>query len=299
MVEGEVNRFYNKLISIKNVLVETFIEFTKEKSFIHCAALSYYTVLTLVPIIYLGFISVGKIIGQSTMVEIISRFLHDNIGITDTSGIIDFLETVDFEHGNVVVEIFGLILILFSSSALFKALKTSINEYMNINRIFKTKRKKIIATIQTRLVSMLMLAFFGFVIILAYFSQTILISFGNMIFTDEGSFLTWFYHNSAQHGLAIASNVIIFMLVFKYLHDGFVEWKVAFIGSLFTSFLLYFGQLLIKYYLTTYFFARDGGLAGSMLIILVWMYYSAHIIFLGAKFTAIYGKRTNRPVRFD
>jgi membrane protein len=93
--------------------------------------------------------------------------------------------------------------------------------------------------------------------------------------------------------------VIIFVLIFKYLHDAIVPWKIALAGSVFTSILLYIGQLLIKYYLTNYFFARDGGLAGTILVILVWMYYSSHIIFLGAKFTAVYARKIGKPLQVD
>lgn len=281
----------------KSILSETFVEFFKEQSFIHCAALSYYTVLTLVPIIYLGFVSIGKIIGQQTMVEIISSFLSDNIGITDTTGIINFLHTVDFEQGNLFFEIIGFVVIFVSASALFKSLKLSLNEYLDIDRVFDSKRKLIFATIRSRFVSMLMLAFFGFVLVLVYFLQILVISFGNRLFSDDSS-LNVFYNHATQHGLAILSNVLIFLLIFKYLHDGEIKWRVAVAGSLFTSILLYFGQLLIKYYLTTYFFARDGGIAGTMLIILVWMYYSSHIIFLGAKFTTVYARQTDRPIVF-
>ncbi|TNE56319.1 MAG: YihY/virulence factor BrkB family protein [Bacteroidetes bacterium] len=270
---------------------ESVISFSKEKSFIHCAALSYYTVLTLVPIIYLGFLSFGKVIGQEKMVLIIGDFLHDHVGIEDVDGILDFLNTINFEQGSLFVEIIGVILLLFSSSALFKALKISINEYMDIEPVFENRKKLILASIQTRLISMLMLAFFGFVIVVIYLLQTILVSFGKQIF-DERNSLQWFYSQSAQHGLAILSSILIFWLIFKFLHDGKVPWKTAFAGSVFTSLLLYVGQLLIKYYLGNYFFARQGGISGSLLVILAWMYYSAHIIFLGAKFTSVYGKYT-------
>ena len=71
----------SKIKTTFHLLKETLTGFFQENSFIHCAALSYYTVLTLVPTIYLSFVSFGKIIGQETMVTIIGNFLKDNIGI--------------------------------------------------------------------------------------------------------------------------------------------------------------------------------------------------------------------------
>jgi membrane protein len=277
---------------------ETIVEFFKEKLFIHCAALSYYTVLTLVPIIYLSIVSFGKIIGQETMVTIIAKFLKENIGISDVAGIIDFLNDVDFEKGNIVMQLIGIFVILFSSSALFNSLKFSINEFFDIEKKFDSRKKEFLSGLMARLKSIILLTFFGFVVIITYFAQTIVISFGTQILGEIDT-LMWFLYVFAQHILVILSNVIIFVLIFKYLHDAIVPWKIALAGSAFTSVLLYVGQLLIKYYLTNYFFARDGGLAGTILVILVWMYYSSHIIFLGAKFTAVYAKKIGKPLQVD
>ncbi len=277
---------------------ETIVEFFKEKLFIHCAALSYYTVLTLVPIIYLSIVSFGKIIGQETMVTIIAKFLKENIGISDVAGIIDFLNDVDFEKGNIVMQLIGIFVILFSSSALFNSLKFSINEFFDIEKKFDSRKKEFLSGLMARLKSIILLTFFGFVVIITYFAQTIVISFGTQILGEIDT-LMWFLYVFAQHILVILSNVIIFVLIFKYLHDAIVPWKIALAGSVFTSILLYIGQLLIKYYLTNYFFARDGGLAGTILVILVWMYYSSHIIFLGAKFTAVYAKKIGKPLQVD
>lgn len=277
---------------------DTLTGFFQENSFIHCAALSYYTVLTLVPTIYLSFASFGKIIGQENMVKIIGKFLKENIGINDVSGILDFLDQVDFEKGNFVMEIIGILFLLFSASALFNALKFSINDFMDIDKQFDSKKKRIISDIKTRLTSIFILTFFGLVLVTTYFAQIFLVSFGNMLFKDL-DFFQYIIFLIVQHGVAIGSNLLIFVMIFKYLNDAKVSWKIAWRGSFFTSFLLYFGQLLIKYYLTTYFFAKDGGIAGSILIILVWMYYSSHIIFLGAKYTSVYAKHIGKPLQID
>jgi len=287
-----------KLRSIFLITKDTITGFFQENSFIHCAALSYYTVLTLVPTIYLSFASFGKIIGQENMVKIIGKFLKENIGINDVSGILDFLDQVDFDKGNFVMEIIGIVFLLFSASALFNALKFSINDFMDIDKQFDSKKKRIISDIKTRLTSIFILTFFGLVLVTTYFAQIFLVSFGNMLFKDL-DFFQYIIFLIVQHGVAIGSNLLIFVMIFKYLNDAKVSWKIAWRGSFFTSILLYFGQLLIKYYLTTYFFAKDGGIAGSILIILVWMYYSSHIIFLGAKYTSVYAKHIGKPLQID
>ncbi|MES2589403.1 MAG: YihY/virulence factor BrkB family protein, partial [Bacteroidota bacterium] len=168
----------------------------------------------------------------------------------------------------------------------------------DIEKEFNTKKKVIMSNLMTKLNSIILLTFFGLIVILTYFAQTILLSFGSKLLGNLDT-LQWVLFMFTQHILVIFSNILIFTLIFKYLHDAKVEWKIAFAGSIFTSVLLYLGQLLIKYYLGNYFFARDGGLAGTILVILVWMYYSSHIIFLGAKYTVMYAKAIGKPIQVD
>jgi membrane protein len=77
-----------------------------------------------------------------------------------------------------------------------------------------------------------------------------------------------------------------------------VQWKIAIGGAVITAIMLYIGQLLIKYYLFNYFFGASAGIAGSLFIILAWIYYSSQIIFFGAKFTAVYARKVGRPIHF-
>jgi membrane protein len=134
-------------------------------------------------------------------------------------------------------------------------------------------------------------------IVFLYFAQTVVISFGHHLF-DEKEWMSLFFFNVSKHGFSILSNLLIFSVVFKYVHDGKVTWRLAIGGAMVTSVLLYIGQLLIKYYLFNFFFAASGGLAGSLFILLAWVYYSSQIIFFGAKFTAAYANYMGRPIKF-
>jgi membrane protein len=277
------------------LIKDTFVEFFKEKSFFHGAALSYYTIFALVPMLYLSFATFGKIVGHDTMVEIVGKILKEQVGIKDISGIISFLNEMNLEKGSFILNLFGIIALVLSSTALLMSLRGSLNDFFDIEKSFQNKKKMILDTIFTRLVSVSMLAVFGVIIIVLYFTQTILISFGNEFFKGSKA-ISWVFMEFSQHGISILTNLLIFTLIFRYLHDGLVMWKLAFGGALTTSILLYFGQLLIKSYLTHYFFANDGGIAGTLMIILLWAYYSSQIIFFGAKFTAVYARKVGKPI---
>jgi membrane protein len=130
-----------------------------------------------------------------------------------------------------------------------------------------------------------------------YFGETLLMSIGHKMFEDPNS-IEQFILSSSLTVFSIVMNGLLFTLVFKFVHDGFVSFKTAFIGGLLTSVLLLFGQLLIKYYLQNYFFGSKAGVAGTILVLLVWMYYTSQIIFIGAKFTKVYAAALGTPILF-
>jgi membrane protein len=99
-----------------------------------------------------------------------------------------------------------------------------------------------------------------------------------------------------DYGFTIILNYLIFILILKYLNNAKVSWKVASTGALVTAILLFFGQLIIKYYLLNLFILGTVGIAGSFFIFLAWVHYSSQIIFIGAKFTYIFSKKIGQPI---
>lgn len=280
---------------IWQLIKKTFIEFFQEKSFLHGAALSYYTIFALVPIIYLAYATFGKFLGNERMSEIIGNLLNKQIGIEDVSGILSFLKGVDMEKGSLILNIVGVIALLLSSTALMASLRNSINEFFDISRKFDSHKKLIVSHLLSRLISVSLLTMMGAVIIIVYFAQSLILPFASQLFEDIES-MNWFVIVLFEHIMSLFSSIVIFMFIFKYLHDGIVEWKLALGGAIVTAVLLSVGGLLIKYYLGNIFFAKDGGIPGTMLVILAWMYYSSQIIFLGAKFTAVYARMVGKTI---
>ncbi len=280
------------------VIKSTFIEFFQENSFFHGAALAYYAVFALVPMIYLSLISFGKFVGQANMLKIIDKILREEVGLEDSSGIMSFLEEVDFEKGSFVLNIVGVVALLLSSSALLASLRTSINEFFDIHYVIEDRKRRIFHNLGTRLMNVVLLPVFGLVIVVTYFGETIILSVSSQLFGELNA-VEGFILDILKHGLAIFTNVLLFAIIFKYLHDGKVEWKLAFSGAMVTAVLLYIGQLLIHFYLKNYFFGSSIGLPGTILIMLAWMYYSSQIIFLGAKFTKVYAVKVGKPIVFQ
>lgn len=275
---------------------QTISEFASENSLFHGAALSYYTIFALVPILYLSIVSFGKIIGQEKMLAIIATVLQEQVGIKDIKGILDFLNEINFHKSNFGLQLVGILVLIVSSTAILSSLKNSINDFYDIQKIHENKRKLILATMFDKLIHVGLLMFFGLLIIVTYFAEIILLSFGDVLF-HQLNYIHFLFDFLIQHFVPILTNFTIFFFLFKYVSDGIVNSKLAAAGALITASLLYLGQLLIKYYLTHYFFARDTGIAGTLLVLLTWVYYTSQIIFFGAKFIAVYAKISGKPIK--
>ncbi len=272
----------------------SFKEFFNGDSFMHGAALAYYAIFALVPIIYLSITTFGIIVGQEKIIDIVGYLMETNMGIEDTSSFTNLMYEWDIgKGGTTLLRVLGIIALVFTSTAMFNSLRNSLNSFFGIEP--KHHFNIVLESLITRLISFGMLALFAVIIIIIYFAQSILISVTSELLA-EGSLgdrmLMFFF----EHFSILFVNFILFGFIFKYLHDGIVKWKLAFGGALFTSILLYLGQLLINYYLSNYFFAADSGIAGTLLAILTWIFYTSQIIFLGATFTSVYARMVGKPI---
>jgi membrane protein len=272
----------------------SFVEFFKGDSFTHGAALAYYAIFALTPILYLTITSIGLILGQERIIEIVGFFMESKMGVQDVSAFTDLMYKWGIgASGTILLKVIGTIVLIFISTAMFNSLRNSLNTFFGIKPV--QHYNVFLESLLSRLVSFGLLALFAVIIIVIYFAQSMLISLGTKLLAD-GSWGQETFMLIFQHFTMILVNFILFAFIFKYLHDGVIKWKLALGGSLFTSILLYLGQLLINYYLSNFFFAANSGIAGTLLAILTWIFYTSQIIFLGAKFTAVYARKVGRPI---
>ena len=282
--------------AILGVFKDSIIGYFSEGAFFHGAALAYYTLFSFVPIVYLSTSIFGRVVGKENMQTIIIDLLQNQIGISDTKGLMDFLNSVNFDKPSLFLEIVSIGILLYGCSAFLVSLKRSINDFFNISKKKRHEENIIMDLIGFRFLSVAYLAIFAFIIILLYFLQGfIFYAFTNYLHYKNGfvDFTLEFF----QHLISIFSNILIFTIVFKYIHDGFVPIKLAIKGAFVTSVLLFLSQLLIKYYLHNYFFLGNMGIAGSLFIFLAWVHYSAQIVFFGAKFTAVLAERDGIKIK--
>jgi membrane protein len=238
--------------------------YVQDGAFHHGAALAYYTLFAIVPIIYLTTSIYGRIIGQQNMRDIISALLTSELGLQDPASILQLVDSMSFDKPNFFLELVSICVLLYTCSAFMISLKRSLNEFFQVSKKSREASNLFMEIIGFRFVGVLLLAVFAFVIILFYFLQV-------FIFSALTSWLHWqngfvdFSLQLLQIFLTLLSNVLIFTLIFKYMHNAKVSWRIARDGAIATSILLYISQLVISYYLQHYFiihfhYARLGAL---------------------------------------
>lgn len=282
---------------IPELLKDSINGFIDDKAMYMGAALAYYTILALVPMTFLLMSLFGTFVGKDEIETIIQDLFKSNIGLSDSSLIVDMVKQMQWSGTGLLAKLFGIVALLVVSSAFVVYFKHSINELFGIRKKFENRKKKILNKIVFRLISMGIVGGVTVLVISFYFIQAFVISSLDQVVTGNTS-LEFYALQFVKHILSVGMNLCIFMFIFKYLHDGYVRWKLAFFGALITAVLLYLGQLLINYYLMHFFFAaKSGGVAGLLFIILAYVYYSSQILFFGAKLIAVYANKIGKPIK--
>ena len=270
-------------------------EYVQQGAFHHGAALAYYTLFAFIPILYLTTSIYGRMIGAKNMRVIVSDLLHDGLGLTDAESILHLVDSMSIDKPSFFMEVVSVGILLYTCSAFMLSLKRSLNEFFNVTKKNRQESNLFMELIGFRFISVFMLAVFALVIILFYFAQVFVFSALNSWIHWHNGFID-FSFKILQIGLTLVSNVLIFSLIFKYMHDAKVSWRVAFKGAILTAILLYFSQWILSYYLQHFFMMGQLGIANSIFMMLAWVHYSAQIIFLGAKFTYQVGRASGERI---
>ncbi|MEN9742787.1 MAG: hypothetical protein RLZZ65_592 [Bacteroidota bacterium] len=263
--------------------------YVQQGAFYHGAALAYYTLFAFIPMIYLTTSIYGRIVGAANMRSIVTELLQNGLGLTDPKSILHLVDGMSFEKPSFLMELISIGVLLFTCSAFMLSLKRSLNEFFNVIKKNRHESNLFMEIIGFRFLGVVLLAGIAFVIILFYFVQV-------FVFSAIHSWIHWqsgFFNFSLellQIAFTILTNILVFSLIFKYLHDAKVSWKLALNGAFVTAILLYLSQWILGYYLQHFFLLGQLGIANSIFMMLAWVHYSAQIVFFGAKFTYQLGK---------
>lgn len=247
------------------------------------AALAFYSILSLVPLLLL-FLSIASFFwGSQTAHGHITQQIVAIFGEHAAVAMQDVLNvTADAKDGGIIASILGFLTLAFSASGMFGELQSAMNIIWKVKPI----GRPILTLLRDRLFSFLMVLSTGLILLISVMISAVAsaaeIYIDNLIptvhaLTQVGDFL-----------LSLAIISFLFALIFKIVPDVRISWRSAGPGGAFTALLFVIGKMLIGVYLGRTSVASTYGAAGSLVALLIWIYYSAQILFLGAEFTYAY-----------
>jgi membrane protein len=269
---------------IRNLFKETFNEFIDDNGIKLSASLSYYTIFSLPPLLII-IISISGIFFGADAVK--GRLFGQINGLVGNDAAIQIQETlkhVSLSGANTFATIIGVIILLIGASGVFTEIQDSINYIWGI----KAKPKRgLIKFLKNRLMSFSMIGSVGFLLLVGLIVSSLMDVLSTRltkIFPEDTFYLLYIFN------LVIVFVIItvLFTVIFKTLPDGKIVMRDCLIGASFTAFLFMIGKFAIGAYLGNSTVASIYGAAGSVILILVWVYYSAIILYFGAEFTKVY-----------
>ncbi|MCC5920105.1 MAG: YihY/virulence factor BrkB family protein [Cyclobacteriaceae bacterium] len=290
-------RIYRKLpFAIRNFIrisLKTFTMFTDDKVIKLAAALSYFTIFA-IPGLMLVIISLtGFFLGEDAAKGKIFNQLHEYVGDDAAEQIETIIANISFSDDSLFATLLGIGVILFAGTRVFVEIQDSINQIWGVEARSKQGWLKMIID---RVISLSMMATISFLLLVSLILNAILAALGTEI-------MSWFpdlsvpYLSFINFVVTYVIIVLLFGLIFKVLPDAIISYYDAVIGSLVTGALFVFGTYGISFYLGQSSLTSLYGAAGSIIVLLLWIYYSSLILYLGAEFTQAFALSMGRKVK--
>ena len=249
------------------------------------AAMAYYTVFSLAPLLMIAIGIASLAFGREAARDQIMTQSLDLVGPTGAQAIEAMLQNASSPSSGVIATIIGIITLFVGASGVFGELQASLN---TIWEVPEREGGGLWRFVKDRFLSVLMVLGTGFLLLVS-----LILSAG---LAAAGSFLLGVLPlpESVLHvinfALSFGMITVLFALIYKVLPDAPIAWRDVWIGAVLTAFLFEVGKLLIGLYIGKANFASSYGAAGSLVIILVWVYYSTQILLFGAEFTEVYAR---------
>ena len=275
-----------KIITIFTYLKQVFTEFSEDNILKYSASLAYYTVFSLAPMLIVIISLSGLLFGREAMEGHIYSQMKGLVGADAALQMQDTIKNIHVSGKGFFAGVISVIILLIGATGIFGEVQDSLNKIWGL----RIQTKKIWwKLILTRLLSFSLIASIGFIMAVSLILNALIAAFGNYLSRYFSEFSVIFIQIT-DNVLTFFAITFLFALMFKLLPDAKIKWKDVLIGGLITSIFFTLGKLGIGYYLGRSNLTTLYGAAGSIIIIMVWVYYSAVILYLGAEFTKVYAK---------
>jgi membrane protein len=277
--EGQVSKRETK--SLWQFIKDTVVQWTEDEPFQLAASLSYYTLFSLAPLLIIVIAIAGFAFGKEAAENQIVETIQDTIGREGAQAIQALIQNAGNKpKTGLISTLLGVIALVFGAAGVFGQLQSSLN---TIWGVVPKNGLGISGFVRQRVMSFAMIMAIGFLLLVSLAVSALLSGLTQLMGTVFGGTAFW------AHVIDILVSFVfitaLFAMMYKILPDARIQWRDVWIGAALTSFLFAIGKFLIGLYLGSSSVTSTYGAAGSIILVLLWVYYSSLIFFLGAEFT--------------
>jgi len=273
-----------KLNAVWGMLRESFNEWMDVNAPRLGAALAYYTLFSIAPLLLIAIAVAGQVYGEQAAHGEVFGEIKDLVGQTGADAIQEMLKHSNTLEGKTLCTVFGALLLLIGASAVFVELQVA------LNTIWRVKVKPgagLAAMIRSRFLSFTLVVSTGFILLVSLLVSAALAALANLWTpaSVEGTTYLW---QAVNDLVSLAIITLLFALLFKVLPDVRIAWRDIWVGAAVSATLFTVGKFALGLYLGQCSVTSPFGAAGSLAVLLIWVYYSSQLVLIGAVFTRVH-----------
>ena len=265
----------------------------ESQAFIYAAALAFFTVFSIAPVMIIAVTVVGLVLGEQAAEGEIMAQLEDVIGGDAATVVETAVLNSQLDQGGLLPTLVGIAAILIGASTVFAQMQQSLNQIWDVAA--RPSRSSLWLLIRTRILSLTIVLAIGFVLLVSLLLSVALRAV--MAFAEQWLPVPAQVLVSLEIALSFAVVTVLFAAIFRILPDVVLRWRDVLLGAALTALLFTLGRSLIAMYLANTATASTYGAAGSLVMLLLWVNYSSLILLYGAAFTRAHLEARGLPVR--
>ncbi len=266
------------------VLLATFNGFLDDRGLKLSASLAYYTVFALAPLLMLVISLISTFLGKDAIQNNIYPQIKSYVGSNAALQIQEMIKSISLSGKTTIALVTSVATLVIGATSIFMEIQDSINI---IWRVKAKPKKGWVKMLTNRLISFSMIISLGVLLLVSLIVSTLISALSTKI-TQYFPEVTIQLFNLISIGITFLVIAVLFGIIFKFLPDVKITWRDVRTGAFFTSLLFMLGKYLIGIYIQTTGTGSTYGAAGSLIVILVWIYYTSAILYFGAEFTRVY-----------
>jgi membrane protein len=268
------------------IIATTFISFNDDNGLKLSASLAYYTIFSIAPLLILIISLAGVFFGDAAATNRIYPQIAHYVGPSAALQIQDILKHLKLSGKSGTAVVFGVVVLFLGASGIFLEIQDSLNIIWNV----KAKPKRgWLKLIQNRLLSFSLIIGLGFLLLASLLINLLISALGGWIEHFIPA-VTGLIIKGINLGLTFVIISVLFGIIFKFLPDVKIKWREVRSGAIFTAILFMLGQYVITLYIQYTARSSAYGAAASLLVVLVWIYYTSAILYIGAEYTEVYSE---------